>query len=336
MVYRRTGGPEVIKAEEIGIPEPGTGEVLVRMAVSGVNPTDWKARSARPVPMTGDDWQIPNQDGAGRVVAIGDGVDAGLLNQRVWLWESAHGRPWGTAAQYTIVPAGQVVPLGPVASYELGAALGVPFLTAHRCLTVGEALPDRLGPGTLVGRTVLVQGGAGAVGNAAIQLARWAGATVSSPEKAELAEAAGSTAVIDYRSQDVVAEVRKLAPDGADVIVEVNAPANAATDAAVLALHGTVVMYAGTGDETITVPIRPMMMLNARWEFVLLYAMPVAAKAAAVRDVQAAIATAVLRIGTDAGLPVHRFALAETAAAHAAVADGVIGKVLITIDDDLR
>jgi NADPH2:quinone reductase len=338
MVYRRTGGPDVIEAEELGTPEPGAGEVLVRVAVSGVNPTDWKARTARPVAMKGDDWQIPNQDGAGRVVAIGDGVDAGLLNERVWLWESAHGRSWGTAAQYTVVPVGQVVPLGPAASYELGAALGVPFLTAHRCLTVGESVPDRLGPGTLIGRTVLVQGGAGAVGNAAIQLARWAGATViatvSSPEKAKLAQAAGCDSVIDYRTQDVVTEVRRVAPDGVDVIVEVNATANATTDAAVLALHGCVVMYAGTGDEAITVPVRPMMMINARWEFVLLYTMPVAAKAAAVRDVQSAVATGVLRIGTDAGLPVHHFPLEQTAAAHTAVADGAIGKVLITIDDD--
>jgi NADPH:quinone reductase len=338
MVYRRSGGPEVIEAEDIEIPEPGPGQVLVRVAVSGVNPTDWKSREADgsgAPPAEG--WQVPNQDGAGLVVGVGEGVDRSRLNERVWLWESAHRRPWGTAAEFTVVPAGHAVPLGS-AGYELGAALGVPFLTAHRCLTVGETMPDRLAPGALTGSTVLVQGGAGAVGNAAIQLVRWAGgtviATVSSPEKAALAEAAGSTHVIDYRRQDVVAEVRKLAPDGVDVVVEVAAVTNAGTDADVLARNGTVAVYAGTGDDAITLPIRPMMMLNARWQFVLLYTTPAPAKAAAIEDVQAAVAAGAVRIGEDAGLPVHRFALDDTSAAHAAVAGGAVGKVLITVDDD--
>ena len=149
-----------------------------------------------------------------------------LVGERVWIWEAAYQRPFGTAAEYTVVPARQTVLLGPDASFELGAALGIPFLTAHRCLTVAESLPDRIGPGSLTGHTVLVQGGAGAVGNAAIQLARWADATVittvSSPEKAQLAAAAGADHVIDYRQQDVVAEVRKIAPHGVDAIVEVD------------------------------------------------------------------------------------------------------------------
>jgi NADPH2:quinone reductase len=336
MVYRDAGGPDVIHAEKLEVPRPGPGELLIRMAVSGVNPTDWKSRSGGQLPSDG--WQIPNQDGAGRVVGVGDGVDPGRLNQRVWLWEAAFRRPWGTAAEYTVVPEAQAVPLGPTASYELGAALGVPFLTAHRCLTLGESMPDRVGPGTLAGRTVLVQGGAGAVGNAAIQLARWAGATVistvSSPEKAKLAEAAGSMFLIDYRRQDVAEEVRTIVRSGVDLIVEVNAAVNAPVDAAVLGLHGTVAIYAGAEGETITVPVRPMMTLNANWQFVLLYAMPIAAKVAAVADVKAAVTAAAIRIGDDVGLPVHRFGLDRTADAHAAVADGAVGKVLITIDDD--
>jgi NADPH:quinone reductase len=335
MVYRRSGGPEVITAEELEIPAPGPGEVLVRTAVSGVNPTDWKARQGAD-PAGG--WQIPNQDGSGRVVAVGEGVDQARLDERVWLWESAYQRPWGTAAEYTLVPHEQAVPLAPGASYELGAALGIPFLTAHLCLTAGETMPDLLAPEALSGRTVLVQGGAGAVGNAAIQLARWAGATVistvSSAEKAKLAEAAGSTQVIDYRRQDVTAEVRKIAPDGVDVVVEVAGPVNAATDAAVLALHGVVAMYAGTGDEEVVVPLRPMMMINARWQCLLIYTAAAAAKAAAVEGVTAAVAAGAVRIGDDAGLRLHRFDLEQTPAAHAAVADGAIGKVLITVDED--
>jgi NADPH:quinone reductase len=337
MVYRRSGGPEVITAEESEIPVPGPGEVLVRTAVSGVNPTDWKSRRGYGSdPAAG--WQIPNHDGAGRVVGLGEGVDPARLNERVWLYETAYQRPWGTAAEYTLVPEANALPLAASASYELGASLGVPFLTAHLCLTVGERTPDRLAPGALSGRTVLVQGGAGAVGNAAIQLARWAGATVistvSSAEKAKLAEVAGSTHVLDYRQQDVAAEVRKLAPDGVDVVVEVAAPVNAATDAAVLGLHGVVAIYAGTADEEVVVPLRSMMTINARWQFLLLYSAPAAAKAAAIESVQAALADGVLRVGDDAGLPLHRFDLDDTAAAHAAVADGAIGKVLITVAAD--
>jgi len=338
MVYRQTGGPEVIVAEDIEIPKPGPGEVLVRMAISGVNPTDWKTRQGDGSGAAPDDgWQIPDHDGAGRIVEVGDGVDPGRVSERVWLWLAAYQRPWGTAAEFTVVPASQAVPLGS-ASYELGASLGVPFITAHRALTVGATVPDRLGPGTLSGRTVLVQGGAGAVGNAAIQLARWAGAiviaTVSSPEKARLAEDAGSRHVLDYRRQDIVAEVRKIAPNGVDVIVEVNAVENAATDVAVLGLHGTVVLYAATADESLTIPIRPMMTIGARWQFVLLYTETAESKAAAVEDLQAAVAERAVRVDDEAGLPLHRFDLNHTGSAHAAVAAGAVGKVLITINAD--
>jgi NADPH2:quinone reductase len=334
MIYRSNGGPEVIGVEDLEIPKPGAGEVLVRVAVSGVNPTDWKSRRGGGAALA-EGWQIPNQDGSGQVVAVGEGVDAGRVDERVWLWESAQGRPWGTAAEFTVVPAAQAVPLDPAASYELGAALGVPFITAHVCLTAGETTPDRLAPGALDGRFVLVQGGAGAVGNAAIQLARWAGATVistvSSPEKAALATAAGSHHVIDYRRQDVVTEVRKIAPDGVDVVVEVAASVNAAVDAAVLGLHGVVSIYAGTGDDQLTIDVRPMMMLSVRWQFVLVYTIPAETKAAAIEGVQAAVAAGAVRVGDAAGLPLHHFDLEQTPAAHAAVADGTVGKVLITV-----
>jgi NADPH:quinone reductase len=339
IAYERSGGPEVLELTERAVPEPGPGEVLVRVAVSGVNPTDWKSRqgdgSGAPPPAG---FQVPNQDGSGLVVGVGDGVDPALVDQRVWLWEAAYQRPWGTAAQFTVVPARQAVPLGPDPSYELGAALGVPFLTAHRCLSVGEGVPDRIEAGTLTGHTVLVQGGAGAVGNAAIQLARWAGATVlatvSGPQKGRLAAAAGADHVLDYRQQDVVATVRKIVPAGVDVIVEVAPQQNAAVDAGMLGHGGTVAMYAAVGDDAVTVPVRPMMVVNARWQFVLLYTVPPAAKATAVVDVAAAVAAGAVRVGEEAGLPLHRYPLAEAAAAHRAVQDGAVGKVLITVDGD--
>jgi NADPH:quinone reductase len=330
--YRQPGGPDVLQLIDRPVPEPGPGEVRVRLAFSGVNPTDWKSRSST---APGPEGQTPNQDGAGTVDAVGEGVDPVLVGERVWIWEAAYQRPSGTAAEYTVVPARQAVLLGADPSFELGAALGIPFLTAHRCLTVAESLPDRLGPGSLTGHTVLVQGGAGAVGNAAIQLARWAEATViatvSSPRKAQLAAAAGATHVIDYRQQDVVAEVRKIVPAGVDAVVEVNAAHNAAVDAQLVASHGSVGIYAATGDESLTIPIRAQMAPNARWQFVLVYTEPARAKAIGVEDVNAAVLDGAVRVGEEAGLPLHVFPLEQTAEAHKAVEDGAVGKVLIDV-----
>jgi NADPH:quinone reductase len=332
ITYRRPGGPDVLELTDRPIPEPGHGEVRVRVAFSGVNPTDWKSRSTADPGPAG---KIPDQDGSGTIDAVGQGVDPVLIGERVWMWEAAYQRAWGTAAEYTVVPARQTVLLGATPSFELGAALGVPFLTAHRCLTVAESLPDRVAAGSLTGHTVLVQGGAGAVGNAAIQLARWAEATViatvSSPEKAQLAAAAGADHVINYRQQDVAAEVRKIAPKGADAIVEVNPAVNAAIDAQVLALHGAVAMYADDAGAEVTIPVRSQMMLNARWQFVLLYTEPARSKEYGVEDVNAAVLDGAVHVGRDAGLPLHVFPLEQAAQAHQAVQDGVIGKVLIDV-----
>jgi NADPH2:quinone reductase len=330
--YTQPGGPDVLTFGDRPTPDPGPGEVRVRLAFSGVNPTDWKSRTNN---QPGPGGQVPNQDGAGTIEAVGQGVDPVLVGERVWIWEAAWQRPHGTAAEYTVVPARQTVLLGAAPSFELGASLGIPFLTAHRCLTVAESLPDRIGPGSLDGRTVLVQGGAGAVGNAAVQLARWAEATViatvSSPQKAQLAAAAGASHVIDYRRQDVVTEVRKIAPKGVDAIVEVSAAANAGTDAQVIALHGSVAMYADDGGAEVTIPVRLQMNANARWQFVLVYTEPARAKEIAVEDVNAAVQDGAIRVGQEAGLPLHVFPLAETAQAHRAGQDGAVGKVLIDV-----
>ncbi|MEU2612915.1 NADPH:quinone reductase [Micromonospora sp. NPDC007271] len=329
IVYERNGDVSVLQLAERPIPEPGPGEVLVRMAVSGVNPTDWKARRQWPLPAG---WQIPGQDGAGVIEAVGEGVDQILIGARVWVWEAAWQRPWGTAAEYTLVPVRHAVRLGS-ASFDLGACLGIPFLTAHRCLTAGEFMPDKLHAGALSDHVVLVQGGAGAVGNAAIQLARWADAcvitTVSSPEKAQLAAAAGADFVINYREQDVVEEVRKIAPDGVHTIVEVSAARNAATDVQILRNGGAVCVYADDGGGEVTLPIRPLMVPNARWQFVLVYTEPKAAKAQAVTDVAAAVAQGAIRVGEEAGLPLHHYPMSAASAAHRAVEDGAVGKVLI-------
>ena len=314
--------------------EPGPGEVRVRIHRSGVNPTDWKTRSAAPgTPV--DPAKVPNHDGAGVIDAVGTGVEAGLLGLRVWIREAAHGRAEGTAQEYALLPRHLVSTLPDTASFDLGASLGVPFVTAHRCLTIAEDGPTRLGPGTLDGRVVLVTGGAGAVGNAAIQLARWSDATVittvSSPAKAQLAAAAGADHIIDYTREDVATHVRRIAPHGVSSIVEVAAAANGGFDAEVLAQGGSVAVYAGIASDQTTLPVRALMTLNARWQFVLLYNVNPAAKAHAIEDVTAAILDAAVGVGDKHGLPVHHFPLEQTAQAHAAVEGGTVGKVLIDV-----
>jgi NADPH2:quinone reductase len=338
VVYERNGGPEVLQVVDRPVPDPGPGEVRVRVHRSGVNPTDWKSRRGSGDQARVDPAQVPNQDGSGVVDAVGSGVEAAWNGLRVWMWESAYGRPDGTAQEYAVVPVRQVVLLPDTASFDLGACLGVPFITAHRCLTVTEEGPTRLGPGTLDGRVVLVAGGAGAVGNAAIQLARWSDATVittvSTPEKANLAARAGADHVINYKQQDVAAEVRRISPRGVDAIVEVAPAANAALDAEVVARLGCVAVYANDGGNDFTLPVRALMTPNARWQFVLLYTAPAEAKAHAVEDVSAAVLDKAVRVGDEAGLPLHHFPLDQTAQAHAAVEDAVVGKVLVDVRPD--
>lgn len=333
--YTRTGGPEVLGLVEKELREPGPGEVRVRVHRSGVNPTDWKSRRGSGAGAAVDPSQVPNHDGAGVVDAVGNGVEPALVGLRVWIWESAYQRPEGTAQEFAIVPVRHVVDLPDIASFDLGASLGVPFVTAHRCLTVAEEGPQRLGPGTLSGRTILVAGGAGAVGNAAIQLARWSDATVistiSSPEKAQLAAAAGADHVINYREQDVVAEIRKIVPHGVDSIVEVAPRANAAIDAAVIAWLGSVAIYANDGGDEMSLPVRALMAPNARWQFVLLYTAPAEAKTIAIEDVSAAVLDGGARVGREVGLPLHHFPLEQAAQAHDAVENSVVGKVLIDV-----
>lgn len=336
VVYSRAGGPDVLGLVERRIPGPGPGEVRVAVRVSGVNPTDWKARRGSggsgqlPFPEV-----VPNQDGAGKIDAVGEGVDAARVEERVWLWEAAWRRADGTAQEYVVLPERQAVRLPEGVSFDVGASLGIPALTAHRCLTVSELGPDRLAPGALAAQTVLIAGGAGAVGHAAIQLAHWAGArvitTVSSDEKAKLAQAAGADQVVNYRGRNAADEIRRLAPDGVDVVVEVAPAANAALDAAVLAANGTVAVYATDGGNELELSVGELMFRNLRYQFVLVYTVAAAAKDQAVADVTAAAADGALPVGDDAGLPLHRFPLEQTADAHVAVERGAVGKVLIDV-----
>ncbi|WP_269855119.1 NADPH:quinone reductase [Streptomyces sp. RPT161] len=336
IVYTQHGGSDVLTLVERPIPEPGPGEVRVRVHVSGVNPTDWKTRTAPVFGPLGERGQVPNQDGAGVIDAVGEGVPADRIGERVWLWEAAWRRADGTAQQYLVIPQRQAVALPEHASFELGASLGVPALTAHRCLTVADGGPTRLTPGSLAGRTVLVAGGAGAVGNAAIQLARWAGATVittvSGPYKVELAKAAGAHHVVNYRTRDAASAIGEIAPAGVDIIVEVAPAANAELDHAVAAQNAVIAYYAGNPDDELRIPVRAAMTGNLRWQGVLLYFVSNEAKKNAVADVSAAVADGAFRVGERAGLPLHRFPLERTADAHDAVRDNAVGKVLIEVE----
>ena len=269
------------------------------------------------------------------VEAVGEGVPDSWLGLDVWVFEAAFKRRWGTTSEQTLVRQTHLATLPDGASHDLGAALGIPFITAHRCLTLSEEGPLRLGPGTLQGRTVLVSGGAGAVGNAAIQLARWSDATilttVSSPAKGRLAAAAGADHVIDYRQSDVRDEVRRIVPGGVDVVVEVNPQANAGLDGRLLAPYATVATYADdSGGAEVPVPVRASMTRNVRCQFVLVYTLPAAAKARAVDDLGAALLDRGIGVGDAHGLPLHHFGLDRAAEAHAAVEQGAVGKVLIT------
>jgi NADPH:quinone reductase len=332
VIYSRKADPSGFDLVDHPIPEPGPGEVRVKIIISGVNPTDWKSKAGEPDP---DRDIVPNQDGSGVIDALGDGVGDREVGQRVWVWEAAWQRPDGTAQEYIVLPVRQTVPLPDNASFELGASIPIPAITAHRALTAGDQ--DRVGPGTLDGRTVLVAGGAGAVGNAAIQLARWAGATVittvSSQEKADLATAAGAHHVVNYRTEDAAEAIKEHAPQGVDIIVEVAPSANAELDVAVAGPNAVISVYARDDSSDVTVPVFPLMWNNIRYQYLLLYTLHETAKDNAIADVSAAVATGALRVGKEVGLPLHFYPLERTGEAHAAVKGGAVGKVLINVGD---
>ncbi|HUY30154.1 MAG TPA: NADPH:quinone reductase [Acidimicrobiales bacterium] len=317
-MYRTTGpAGSVLSVEDVETPLPGPGEVRVRIACSGVNPTDWKSRSGA----TGgapDGFQVPHHDGAGVVDALGEGVVDLAIGQRVWLHLAAFANRYGTAAEYSVVPATRAAPLPDGASDELGASLGVPAVTAAHCLG-GD-------PRALDGATVLVAGGAGAVGHFAIELAKRGGArvvaTASSVEKAELARAAGADLVVDYRDPAAVEHVRSWAPR-VDRIVEVALGANRELDLALSGPGTVIVVYASEATDPV-LPTRRLMAANATIHYVLLYGVPAPQIAAAVAWTGEALAD-----GALSPLPVHRYPLEEVAAAQVAVEHGALGKVLV-------
>lgn len=316
--YSQRGNSDVLTVDEIATPGPGVGEVRVRLQVAAVNPTDWKSR-AHAAPMEFD-VQVPGQDGAGVIEAVGPGVDIGRIGERVWVYHAAFQRQYGTAAQFTVVPARQAVPIPDGIGIDQAAALGIPYLTAYGCL---------FADGALDGQTVLVHGGAGAVGHAAIQLARRAGAhvvaTVSSEAKGEIAAGAGAHVVVDYTAEGAVEAIRSAARAGVDRIIEVDLTRNLDLDLAVIVPGGVIVTYAADAADP-ALPVRTLMTRNATLRFALVYGFPPALLAAGVAEVTAGLAA-----GDLTPLPVVRFPLADIAAAHDAVQSRTPAKVLVDI-----
>lgn len=272
--YERKGGAsDVLKLSRVPMPEPGAGEVLVRVHASGVNPSDTKGRggargnTAMPFPRI-----IPHQDGAGVIEAVGAGVDTDRIGRRVWIYEAQLGRPSGTAAEYTVVPSKNAIDLPDGTSFAQGACLGVPALTAHRAV---------FADGPVKGKTVLVTGGAGAVGFYAIQFAKRGGAfvlaTVSNAEQASIARRAGADAVINRTEADVIAAARTATgADGdrsVDRIVDVAFGPNLATSLRLLRPRGVIASYASDLEPAPAFPFWEFAALDATVRCVLVYAM---------------------------------------------------------------
>jgi NADPH2:quinone reductase len=295
---------EVLKISDMADPTPGPGELRIRMVASGINPGDIKKRQnafgyGMPYPRV-----IPHSDGAGHVDRVGEGVAADWIGRRVWCYGAQSYRPFGTAAEYTVVPASQAVSLPDGVSFEQGACLGIPAITAHRCVHAA---------GPVEGQTVLVQGGAGAVGICAVQLARRAGATVIATVRAVADEAIARNAGAHHvvrAGPDLVQHVQALAPKGIDHIVEVAFGANIEADMETLAVRGSVATYA-TDVDTPNIPFWPLLFKNVRVDFLGSDDFTPADKEEAARAINEA-----LLAGWN-GMPVaERFRLYEIATAH--------------------
>ncbi len=317
--YEKTGtAKDVLVVGNLPDPSPSAGEVRVRVHASGVNPSDVKSRAGRP--MTAPKI-IPHSDGAGVIDQVGQGVSDERLGQRVWLWNGQWNRPFGTAAEFIVLPQEQAVVLPDGVTFEEGACLGIPALTALRAVAID---------GAVSGKAVLVMGGAGAVGAYAIQFARLLGAakiiaSVSSPEKAIVAHSLGADYVVNYRTEDVADRVRAWTDGrGVDRVVEVDAAANVGSVPRLLARDGLYGVY-GSGKPDIAFPFAPMILIGAAVRFFIVYELASAARV----ETQGAL-TSYLRAGLLSHAVAQTFSLDEIVGAHEAVESGkVVGNVVL-------
>src|SRR3954467_11867471 len=319
--YYEKNGPaaEVLHVGNVETPTPGPGEVRVKLNSSGVNPSDVKTRAgtARKIAFPR---VIPHSDGAGEIDAVGEGVATSRIGERVWTWNGQWKRPFGTAAEFIALPEIQAVKLPTAVSFEAGACLGIPALTAWHAIDIAGA-----GKGT----TLLIAGGAGAVAHYAIQFAKARGAnvitTVSSPEKARIARAAGADHTIDYKTENVGERVMALTSGGVDAVIELDLTANASLLPGVLRPYGTLVVY-GTGPQ-VQLPASFCLVNNITVKFMLVYELTAEARARAIEDITR---------GMQAGRLMHNvaatFGLADIVKAHETVEQGkAVGNVVIKV-----
>jgi len=316
-LFEQTGpASQVLQVTETDTPEPGLGQVRVKIAFSGINPTDVKTRGGK-VPVTIDEFQVPHHDGSGVIDAVGEGVDPNRIGERVWVMLAASGNRYGTAGQYCIVNSEFARLLPDSVSLELGATLGVPAVTAAYCL---------FADGQIAGESVLVTGGAGAVGRAAVQLAKWAGArvftTVSSERKAEVARDAGADVVVNYTNPNAVDQLKG---QGISRIIEVNLAANLELDLAISQPGMKIVSYAADGDDPV-LPRRALMTACITIEFMMLYNVQQEKFWNAVKFLEQALAE-----GALTPPPITLLPLTEIAKAHEQVEASSASRVLITL-----
>jgi NADPH:quinone reductase len=319
--YERNGGArEVLQVGEVETPRAAPGEVRIKLATSGVNPSDVKARQGATRKIA---WPrlIPHSDGAGVIDQVGNDVPQSRIGERVWLWNGQWKRAFGTAAQYIALPAAQAVKLPDKVSFEAGACLGIPAMTAYHAVSLAAAAE---------GTTLLVSGGAGSVSQYVIQFAKLAGATVlttiSSEQKAKVALEAGTDHAIDYKRENVGARVMELTDNrGVDAVIELDLAANARLIPSVLRPKGSVIIYGTSGEATL--PAFFCLTQSIRLQFFLVYELDAAERERAV---------AAISRGLVEGKLINRVAqptypLAEIAAAHEAVERGTIGNVIVTL-----
>ena len=316
----RTCGPahQVLNLEELSDPLPGAGEVRVRLHYSGVNPTDWKRRATE-APRYGE-IQVPHQDGSGVIDLVGAGVDPGRVGERVWLYHASAGRAHGTAAELICLPSSHAVRLDDRTSLQQGAMLGIPYLTAAHALATLPAPPGR----------ILVTGGAGAVGHATIQLGRHLGyqvvTTVSTDEKAAIADTAGPDQVLRYRTDDYPARLADASGDGFDGVIDVDMGVNVDAYADLLRPGAHIICYASDHTQVL-IPPRLFMYRNVQINFFVVYLLVEEAIRQAVEMVERFFAS-----GDVPMLPIHEYRLQDVASAHDDVQAGLVGRALIGID----
>jgi NADPH2:quinone reductase len=321
-VYYEANGTarDVLRVGEVETPHVGAGEVRIKVAASGVNPSDVKSRQGTTRKISYPR-VIPQSDGAGVIDEVGAGVSKSRVGERVWVWNGQWKRPFGTAAEFIVLPAAQAVPLPDKTSFEAGACLGIPAMTAVHAVTLANLTKDM---------TVFVSGGAGAVSQYVMQFAKAKGAkivtTISSVEKAKAAQEAGADATVDYKRENVVERVMEVTGKrGVDAIIEMDFTANAKLIPAILRPKGSVIIY-GTGPEA-SLPAAFCLVNSIRLQFFLVYELDAAERERALSTINDAL---------TAGQLLNRvahptYALADTMAAHEAVERGTLGNVVVTI-----